>query len=150
MINPNKYSQVLSFAVLLALIVFVLGAYTRLTDSGLGCPDWPGCYGQLSVPENVSTDEYQRPLEKHKAWNEMIHRYVAGTLGFVVLLILYMTIKGKKVLQQSTGLPLLLLVTVIFQALLGMWTVTLLLSPLIVTAHLLGGFTTFRFYGGFG
>ena len=101
MINPNKYSQVLSFAVLLAFIVFVLGAYTRLTGSGLRCPDWPGCYGQLSVPESVSTDEYQRPLEKHKAWNEMIHCYVAGTLGFVVLLILYMTIKGKKVLQQS-------------------------------------------------
>ena len=142
MISSKKYSQILSFAVLLALIVIVLGAYTRLTHSGLGCPDWPGCYGQLSVPENVSTDEYQRPLEKHKAWNEMIHRYVAGTLGFVVLLILFMTIKGRGVLRQSVGLPLLLLATVIFQALLGMWTVTLLLSPLIVTAHLLGGFTT--------
>ncbi|GAA0407933.1 COX15/CtaA family protein [Cocleimonas flava] len=142
MINPKSYSKVLGFAVLLTLIVIVLGAYTRLTDSGLGCPDWPGCYGQLSVPENISTHEYQRPLEKHKAWNEMIHRYVAGTLGFVVLFILFMTIRGKNVLKQSVGLPLLLLATVIFQALLGMWTVTLLLSPLIVTAHLLGGFTT--------
>lgn len=132
----------MSFAILLALIVIVLGAYTRLTDSGLGCPDWPGCYGQLSVPEKISADEYPRPLEKHKAWNEMIHRYVAGTLGFVVLFILYMTIKGRDVLQQSIGLPLLLLATVIFLELLGMWTVTLLLSPLIVTAHLLGGFTT--------
>ncbi len=118
MTNPKNYSLVLSFAVILTLIVIVLGAYTRLTDSGLGCPDWPGCYAQLGVPENVSTDEFQRPIVKHKAWNEMIHRNVAGTLGFVVLLILFMTVKGRNALKQSIGLTLLLLATVIFMLLL--------------------------------
>jgi cytochrome c oxidase assembly protein subunit 15 len=140
--NPSFYSRVLAFAVLLALVVIVLGAYTRLSDAGLGCPDWPGCYGHLSVPDKITTDEFERPLEKHKAWKEMVHRYVAGTLGLMVLLILFLVWKKKPVLKQSIVLPIFLLVTIIFQALLGMWTVTLLLSPLIVSAHLLGGFTT--------
>lgn len=142
LINTNSYSVVMRFAVILGLIVIVRGAYTRLTDSGLGCPDWPECYGQLNVPEQVSTEEYKRPLEKGKAWNEMIHRHVAGTLGIVILLILFMVIKGKEQIKQSIGLPILLLATVVFQSLLVMWTVTMLLSPIIVTAHLLGGFTT--------
>ena len=140
--NSTVFTRVISFAVLLALIVIVLGAYTRLSDSGLGCPDWPGCYGHLGVPDKVSTEEYQRPLEVEKAWGEMIHRYVAGTLGLVILLIVFMVIKGRQSLKQGIVLPVILLGTVVFQALLGMWTVTMLLSPIIVTAHLLGGFTT--------
>ncbi len=140
--NSSLFRNILGFAVLLALIVIVLGAYTRLSDAGLGCPDWPGCYGQLSVPDKVSGSEFDRPLESGKAWKEMIHRYVAGTLGLLILAILFMVIKGLPKNRQTAGLPLLLLVTVIFQALLGMWTVTLLLSPIIVTAHLMGGMTT--------
>jgi cytochrome c oxidase assembly protein subunit 15 len=140
--NSSLFRNILGFAVLLALIVIVLGAYTRLSDAGLGCPDWPGCYGQLSVPDKVTGSEFDRPLESGKAWKEMIHRYVAGTLGLLILAILFMVIKGLPKTRQSVGLPLLLLATVIFQALLGMWTVTLLLSPIIVTAHLMGGMTT--------
>lgn len=140
--QSSLFNRILGFSVVLALIVIVLGAYTRLSDAGLGCPDWPGCYGQLSVPESVSQDKFKRPLEVGKAWKEMIHRYVAGTLGLMVLLILFIVSRYTTQLRQSMVLPLVLLTTVVFQALLGMWTVTLLLSPLIVTAHLIGGFTT--------
>ena len=143
MITGNStYKRVINFSILLALIVIVLGAYARLTDSGLGCPDWPGCYGNIGVPDDATGSGFERPLEVGKAWKEMIHRYVAGTLGLLILFILFMTIKGRKTIQQSAGLPLLITATVIFQAALGMWTVTMLLSPLIVTAHLIGGFTT--------
>jgi len=143
MISGNStYKRVLDFSILLALIVIVLGAYARLTDSGLGCPDWPGCYGNIGVPADATNSGFERPLETGKAWKEMIHRYVAGTLGLLIMFILVMTIKGRKTIQQSVGLPLLITATVIFQAALGMWTVTMLLSPLIVTAHLIGGFTT--------
>lgn len=140
--NSSSFSHLLGFSVLLALIVIVLGAYTRLSDAGLGCPDWPGCYGQISVPEKLTTNEFQRPLEASKAWKEMIHRYVAGTLGILILVILFMVIRKTPKIKQSLGLPILLLCTVTFQALLGMWTVTMLLSPVIVSAHLLGGLTT--------
>lgn len=140
--DSSIFIRVLGFAVFLALIVIVLGAYTRLSDAGLGCPDWPGCYGQLSVPDKVTGSEFERPLESGKAWKEMIHRYVAGTLGLLILAILFLVIKGLPKIRQSVALPILLLATVTFQALLGMWTVTLLLSPIIVTAHLIGGMTT--------
>jgi len=140
--NRSIFSFILSISVLLALTVIVLGAYTRLSDAGLGCPDWPGCYGHLSVPDKVTDATFQRPLEAGKAWKEMIHRYVAGTLGLLILVILILVAKKKTRYKQTIVVPLLLLGTVIFQALLGMWTVTLLLSPIIVTAHLLGGLTT--------
>lgn len=137
------YSRLLSVTLLLALAVIVLGAYTRLSDAGLGCPDWPGCYGHLTVPGVVDDAQFQRPLEAHKAWKEMIHRYAAGTLGLLILGIFIINLRFRQQLPQ-TGLllPALLLGTVLFQAALGMWTVTLLLSPMIVTGHLLGGFAT--------
>ena len=141
--TSNLYPNILKIALLLALIVVVLGAYTRLSDAGLGCPDWPGCYGHIGVPETVTTDsKFERPLEHGKAWKEMVHRYVAGTLGLVILLILALVVKRKYRHTQSVILPILLVLTVVFQALLGMWTVTLLLSPVVVSAHLIGGFTT--------
>lgn len=136
------YSFLLSAAVLLALVVIVLGAYTRLSDAGLGCPDWPGCYGHLTVPESVDHTEFGRALEPAKAWAEMIHRYAAGSLGILILGIFLLSVFKRREIGQGVLLPLLLLCTVVFQAALGMWTVTLLLSPLVVTAHLLGGFTT--------
>lgn len=131
-----------SCSVVLAMLVILLGAYTRLTDAGLGCPDWPGCYGFLKVPEQAHHIEQaealypQRPVESHKAWNEMIHRYFAGTLGLLILAIFLVSLKQKRLL-----LPSLLLGLVIFQAALGMWTVTLALHPVVVMGHLLGGFS---------
>ncbi len=140
--NDTFFGKLLAFAVLLALIVIVLGAYTRLSDAGLGCPDWPGCYGHVTVPDKVNHAEFTRPLESAKAWKEMIHRYVAGTLGLLILAIFFIALFGKTRVKQSPVLPLVLVLVVIFQALLGMWTVTLKLSPVVVSAHLLGGLTT--------
>lgn len=125
-------------ATFLAFVVVVLGAYTRLTDAGLGCPDWPGCYGQL-VPQ----DSTNPLINTTKAWTEMIHRYLAGTLGIVIFVMTFFIVKKKSTLKkQSVILALAVSVLVIFQALLGMWTVTLKLFPVIVMAHLLGGLTT--------
>jgi cytochrome c oxidase assembly protein subunit 15 len=134
-------------SILLALVVVTLGAYTRLTHAGLGCPDWPTCYGLIDVPETaeqiaVAEQAYpQRAVEIGKAWNEMIHRYFAGALGLLILAIALLSVKNR---AQGTPLrlPLLILVIVIFQAALGMWTVTMKLMPIVVMAHLLGGFTT--------
>ncbi|AXR04973.1 COX15/CtaA family protein [Salinimonas sediminis] len=132
-------------SLMLAVIVIVLGAYTRLTDAGLGCPDWPGCYGELFVP--ASTDKVAaanaafpaRPVEASKAWSEMIHRYFAGTLGLLIFSIAaWAAIKRDP--RMPLGLPLFLCVLVVFQAALGMWTVTLNLLPVAVMGHLMGGF----------
>jgi cytochrome c oxidase assembly protein subunit 15 len=138
-VNPLPYL----LAVVLALAVVILGAYTRLSDAGLGCPDWPGCYGHLTVPSHPeavaqANEAYgHRPVDAGKAWKEMVHRYAAGLLGVLVL--------GLAVRAWRQGADRLLvtatLVLVLFQAALGMWTVTLLLKPVIVMAHLLGGFT---------
>ncbi|HEY7841446.1 MAG TPA: COX15/CtaA family protein, partial [Gammaproteobacteria bacterium] len=136
--------RVLSLAAfLLAFVVVVLGAYTRLTHAGLGCPDWPGCYGALIVPEDVghagAAAEAIRPLDPGKAWTEMTHRYAAGTLGLLVLGLAVLAWRNRHVPAHPVKLSLFLLALVVFQALLGMWTVTWLLKPVIVSAHLLGG-----------
>jgi cytochrome c oxidase assembly protein subunit 15 len=133
--------------VLLCFGVVVLGAYVRLTDAGLGCPDWPGCYGHATPvgAENSPASRAQfpgRPLEAGKAWHEMIHRYAAGTLGCVIIVIAALAITARKPKVVGTGFGLLLFVTVIVQAILGMLTVTWLLKPLIVTLHLIFGMTT--------
>lgn len=143
----NVLKKLVFVSILLALVVVALGAYTRLTHAGLGCPDWPTCYGHLDVPntaEQIIKAELAYPdrqVEPHKAWNEMIHRYFAGTLGLVILAIAFLSFKNR---AQGTPLrlPLLILSVVIFQAALGMWTVTMKLMPIVVMGHLLGGFTT--------
>ncbi|MDF1818836.1 MAG: COX15/CtaA family protein [Immundisolibacteraceae bacterium] len=132
-------------ATALALVVIVLGAYTRLSDAGLGCPDWPGCYGHIGVPNSeaevlVANDAFpDRPVEAAKAWKEMIHRYAAGALG---LLILTIFLQALTINRGERGFASGLLALVVFQGLLGMWTVTLLVKPLIVSAHLIGGLAT--------
>lgn len=142
------FTQLAFFATGLALVVVVLGAYVRLSDAGLGCPDWPGCYGRLAVPaeamsiEQASLAYPERPLETDKAWKEMVHRYFAGTLGLVILGLAVVAWLRRQQPGQQVGLPSALLALVIFQALLGMWTVTLLLKPVVVMAHLLGGLAT--------
>ena len=135
----------LAFAgMLLALCVVVFGAYVRLSDAGLGCPDWPGCYGHVTPAQAVAADAgtTAAPLHVGKAWREMIHRYGASTLGLVILVIAVLAWLWRRQPGMPVGLPLSLVALVIFQGLLGMWTVTLLLKPLIVTAHLVFGLTT--------
>ncbi|HMV40334.1 COX15/CtaA family protein [Plasticicumulans sp.] len=142
------FSQLAIAACVLALCVVVLGAYVRLSHAGLGCPDWPGCYGHLDVPESVRHIEAanaawpDRPVEPEKAWKEMIHRYAAGTLGLLILALAVSAWRRRHEPGQMLALPLALVALVLFQALLGMWTVTLLLKPLIVLGHLLGGLAT--------
>ena len=117
----------------LAATVVVLGAWVRLTDAGLGCPDWPGCYGHFypQADHNFS-----------KAIHEMIHRYFASTLGMVIIGLLAFAVWNRKSRGQPLAAVALLFVLVCAQGALGALTVTLLLKPLIVTAHLLGGLST--------
>lgn len=135
-------------ATLVALVVIVMGAWVRLSHAGLGCPDWPGCYGHLTVGDAVENADRanaafpERPLEPEKALKEMIHRYAASGLGLLILAMAILAWVNRRDPAQPMRLPGLLVALVVFQGLLGMWTVTLLVKPAIVTAHLVGGLTT--------
>lgn len=119
-----------------------------LSDAGLGCPDWPGCYGHLTPAGAAANVEHVQSawpgstFESRKAWIEMIHRYAATTLGFVIVLIAALAVVARRAQLVSLPFAALLLVTVVSQGVLGMLTVTWLLKPLIVTGHLIGGLTT--------
>jgi len=131
----------------LALAVVMLGAYVRLSDAGLGCPDWPGCYGRILVPHPATSAEelgleYARPLEAGKAWREMIHRYLASSLGLICLALAAIAWRNRRDPFQPKLVPAALVALIVFQGLLGMWTVTLLLKPIVVVAHLFGGIAT--------
>jgi cytochrome c oxidase assembly protein subunit 15 len=141
-----RYRQLLVLTTLLAFFVVGLGAFVRLSDAGLGCPDWPGCYGHLvGVPSAPSEHAAalqsfpDKPVDTGKAWKEMAHRYCAGTLGILIFALGVMAWQRRIAPRLSVALVAI----VVGQALLGMWTVTRLLKPAIVTAHLLGGMTTF-------
>jgi cytochrome c oxidase assembly protein subunit 15 len=140
--TPKSIKWICFFAVLLTFCVGTLGAYVRLSDAGLGCPDWPGCYGHPSPSlEAANRFDPSNAYVAHKAWKEMSHRYLAGFLGLVILAMFVISLVRPRwgLKARLTG-PLLAIV--IFQALLGMWTVTLKLHPFVVMAHLIGGFTT--------
>lgn len=190
----RHFHRIAWLAVALALVVIVFGAFVRLSNAGLSCPDWPTCYGRATWPDAVQdVSEHAasaiRPFETHKAWREQVHRIIAGLLGVLVLTLallaarrrargvlqvaiaaglvalaipLYMrgehvissalAIAGEGVLLVAalrwsnadlTRVAALTLAMIIFQALLGMWTVTWLLKPIVVMGHLLGGLTTF-------
>ena len=144
------FRKLVWFAVIYTFVVVVVGAYVRLSDAGLGCPDWPGCYGELTP--HLAQDDIAKAVEDQggthgpvslgKAWKEMFHRYIAGGLSLVILAIAVTAWLRRRELRQSPLLATSLLVLVMFQAALGMWTVTLLLKPVIVTLHLLGGLAT--------
>ena len=144
------YRALVIAAACLTFVVVVFGAYVRLADAGLGCPDWPGCYGEITPAHaQAAIDKAVRaqggehgPVSLTKAWKEMVHRYLAGALGLLIIVIALAAWRYRGALAQSPALPAALLAMVVFQAVLGMWTVTLLLKPVVVTLHLLGGMTT--------
>jgi len=125
---------------LLAAAVVVLGAWVRLTDAGLGCPDWPGCYGHIYPNDGHAAA--QSGSHFAKALHEMIHRYFASTLGVVITVLLIWAVRFRKDRDQPLLPAVLAFIVVCLQGTLGALTVTLLLKPLIVTAHLLGGLST--------
>ncbi len=195
--RPALYKHFHRFAwlaVALTLCVVVFGAFVRLSDAGLSCPDWPTCYGRAAWPQAASdvsdhAASAVRPFETHKAWREQVHRHLAATLGMLVLLLAVLAARKRRhgiaqivvaSLLVAAAIPLymhgqhvaasglalageiilvfaalrwsnvdlarvgaLTLAMIIFQALLGMWTVTWLLKPIVVMGHLLGGLTTF-------
>lgn len=146
--NKPLFFKLAFAATFLAYVVILLGAYTRLADAGLGCPDWPGCYGHVGVPKHVddvatANQAYpERPVEAAKAWKEMIHRYFASTLGLLIFALGIIAIRKRNEPGQAFKLPLFLMALVVFQGMLGMWTVTIKLHPTIVMSHLMGGMTT--------
>ncbi len=200
--SPHRnYHRIAWIAVLLALVVIVFGAFVRLSNAGLSCPDWPTCYGQATWPVHdheiaSANDAFDRPVQSHKAWREQVHRHLAASLGLLVFALAYLGSRGVRggkalVIGASllvgiaiplymkgmhgtsaalavTGEALLLgwalrphgwlsprgdfsrlsaalLAIIVFQALLGMWTVTWLLKPIVVMGHLLGGLATLSF-----
>lgn len=135
-----------------AFCVVVLGAWVRLSHAGLGCPDWPGCYGKMTWPtelhEIAAANEAfpDLPVDTGVAWKEMVHRYLAGVLVLLVVALNVIAWRPRSTWRTDRrsfrGIAAAILVLVLFQAALGMWTVTLKLWPIVVLAHLIGGFTT--------
>ncbi|HEY6986033.1 MAG TPA: COX15/CtaA family protein [Rhodanobacteraceae bacterium] len=188
-------ARIAAFAAVFAFGVIVFGAFVRLSDAGLSCPDWPTCYGKATWPGHeqdiaqANAAFPDRPFETHKAWREQVHRMLAGTLGVLVLVLAVTAASRQRALLAllvaaalaaaggiylyihqayapsgvlstvAIALPLVaaarldrgiawrvavaVLGVVVFQAMLGMWTVTLLLKPIVVMGHLLGGLLTF-------
>lgn len=142
-----RYRKLVFFTWFLTLDLIMFGAFVRLTDSGLGCPDWPGCYGKVTpigaadqIRQAVETMPYG-PVSFPKAWIEMIHRYVGALLGLLIIFIVIMAWRHRKTLGHTPRLAIVTLVAVCVQGAFGAWTVTLKLMPIIVTIHLLGGMT---------
>jgi heme a synthase len=156
-----RWSKLVAVTAFITLDLIAFGAFVRLTDSGLGCPDWPGCYGKF-LPTQASAEINQAiaqqggthgPVSHGKAWIEMLHRYVASFIGALILVMFVRAVVAKikpertmfSVASNAVGVgwPLLLLIVVSLQGLFGKWTVTLKLMPIIVTTHLIGGMTLF-------
>jgi heme a synthase len=142
-----RFRRLVAVTAVTTLILIMLGAYVRLSDAGLGCPDWPGCYGNLT-PHHSATEirdaEAIQPggsVTMAKAWKEMVHRYLAMIVGALIAAIMFAAWRNRRLWKQPIVLPTVIAAAVIFQAALGAWTVTLLLKPAIVTSHLIGGIT---------
>lgn len=146
-----RFRRLVATTTVLVLCLVMLGAWVRLTDAGLGCPDWPGCYGQLTpahASEHIERAVAEQggehgPVSMGKAWREMVHRYLASALGLCFIAIAILATMWRAALRQSPVLPWVLVALVILQGLFGKWTVTLLLKPAIVTGHLIGGMLLF-------
>ncbi|MFN5030031.1 MAG: COX15/CtaA family protein [Burkholderiales bacterium] len=140
-----RFRRLITVTAVTTFVLIILGAYVRLSDAGLGCPDWPGCYGNLTP--HHSTEEIRAaeaalpggPVTMAKAWKEMAHRYLAMVVGALIAAIMFAAWRNRRRFAQSPALATVIAAAVIFQAALGAWTVTMLLKPAIVTSHLLGG-----------
>ena len=141
----GRLAALTALTMFLTFDLVVFGSFTRLTDSGLGCPDWPGCYGEVSpfgARDDIAAAQSALPggpVSWSKAWIEMIHRYLAMTVGALILVMTVFSWSHRKRLPFSPWWPTLTLVWVVVQGLFGKYTVTLKLYPLVVTLHLLGG-----------
>ena len=142
-----RFHKLVSVTMVLTFVLIMLGAFVRLSDAGLGCPDWPGCYGNLTPHHSADVIRAAEavqpggPVSMAKAWKEMLHRYLAMVVGALIAAIMFSAWRNRRAWNQSPILAILLGGAVIFQAALGAWTVTMLLKPAIVTSHLLGGIT---------
>lgn len=150
--DADKYRKLVWVTLFLTFDLIMFGAFTRLTDSGLGCPDWPGCYGQanpLQAHADISAAQAAMPsgpVTVIKAWIEMIHRYLAMCVGVLIIALVVIAWRkwlqsGRKALKFSPAFPTVLLAFVCLQGAFGAWTVTMKLQPIIVTIHLLLGMT---------
>lgn len=143
----KTYRTLLLATIAMTFALIVLGAYVRLSDAGLGCPDWPGCYGHVTVihaSEHITAAQEanpEGPVTFAKAWKEMIHRYFAGIVGLFILAIAALAWRHRREAGASPVLATLLVGVLFLQAMFGKWTVTMLLKPAIVTGHLIGGLT---------
>jgi len=137
-----RWLMTLSLAgVAFTVAVILVGVFTRLVDAGLGCPDWPGCYGRLVVPDESRAMAHtpDAPLEAFQAWVEMVHRYVASALGLLVIALVALGAPLRRRPDYPWGVSLALLAVILLQGAFGAFTVTLKLWPQVVTLHLLGG-----------
>ncbi|HEU4622099.1 MAG TPA: COX15/CtaA family protein [Burkholderiaceae bacterium] len=146
--SAARFRAIARIATGLAFIVVVVGAFVRLTDAGLGCPDWPGCYGDLTPatakPEIVAQEQANPfgPVTMAKAWKEMAHRYIATLLGTLIVALAIAAARTRAAASDRAKLAVALVAVVMLQGAFGAWTVTLLLKPAIVTGHLIGGMLT--------
>jgi len=143
------FRRLAALAAALALLVTVFGAFVRLSNAGLSCPDWPTCYGRLTWPEHEAdiaraNEAFpERPVESHKAWREQVHRFLAGGLIVATFALAALSWRRRREPGYPWKVPFAASILIVFQALLGMWTVTWKLKPIVVMAHLLGGMATF-------
>ncbi|MDO6563864.1 COX15/CtaA family protein [Amphritea sp. 1_MG-2023] len=146
--KTNRPLLICYVAIVLTVLVIFMGGWTRIMDAGLGCPDWPGCFGQLTAPISqqhidAAQDNFVGvEVDAVKGWIEMVHRYMATTLGLLVMLLVVMAWRRRRQVGYPVRLSFILLLLVVLQGVFGMWTVTLKLLPPIVLGHLLGGLLT--------
>ena len=143
----SLFRRLTLLTLVLCYALVVLGAFVRLSNAGLGCPDWPGCYGQVGVPDaahEIAKAEQafpDRPVEAPKAWKEMVHRYLAGFVGMLIVTLAVVAWRDRSG-RLPRRLALATIAVVLMQIVFGALTVTLKVNPLIVTTHLMLGLST--------
>ncbi|HVF35750.1 MAG TPA: COX15/CtaA family protein [Candidatus Saccharimonadia bacterium] len=145
----RQFARLAALAAAFAFCVAVFGAFVRLSNAGLSCPDWPTCYGRITWPgqaheiAQANAEFPERAFDPRRAWREQTHRFLAGALIVVTFALAIIGWRRRREPGQPWRVPIAAAILIVFQALLGMWTVTWKLKPVVVMAHLLGGFATF-------